>query len=285
VNDVKEICELTLDVPKPPLRDPADALAIARRSARQRDRLAVAAAGVAVVAAASAAAVIAPAVTASDPGGTPAPPVAATGRMAVAPPAAPAVPSREAAHAHGRHIAQILIDAVPAGYTAVPEYSFADGDPTATWLRQSPPEYYGSMTSIVISVGGHEGLLQAFILRDGLAAPTGDLCSTALAARIDPIFGAGTNCRVVMVDGVPIRVTERSDPDVGAMTIAVRMLQGGLLGVTSSQGQWAFDSNSELPPDAAGTPGPVTPAPPRLDLSVFAGLQLAEVAGNPAMLP
>ncbi len=281
MNDVKEICELTLDVPKPPLRDPADALAIARRSARRRDRLAVAAAGVAVVAAASAAAVIAPAVTASDADRTPAPPVAATSPIA----AAPAVPSQEAGHAHGRHIAQILIDAVPAGYTAVPEYSFTDGDPTATWLRQSPPESYVSITSIVVSAGGHEGLLQAFILRDGVAAPAGDLCSNALAARIDPIFGAGTDCRVVMVDGVPIRVTQRIDPDVGAMTIAVRILQGGLLAVTSSQGRWAFDPNSELRPDAAGTPGPVTPAPPRLDRSVVTGPQLAEIAGNPAMLP
>ncbi len=86
------------------------------------------------------------------------------------------------------------------------------------------------MTSIVVSAAGREGLLQAFILRDGLPAPAGDLCSAELASRIDPIFGAGTACHVVTVGGVPVRVTSRDDPDVGATLIAVRLLQGGLLG-------------------------------------------------------
>ncbi len=57
MNDVKEICELALDAPAPPLRDPAEALAIARRSVRRRERVTVGAAALAVVAAASATAI------------------------------------------------------------------------------------------------------------------------------------------------------------------------------------------------------------------------------------
>ena len=211
--------------------------------------------------------------------------VTAAQSKAVAPPAAPGVPSREAAHAHGRAIAQTLIDAVPSGYSAAPEYSFSDGDPTATWMREPPSESYVSMTSIVISAGDGEGLLQAFIVRDGVPAPAADLCSTDLADRIDPILGAGTDCQVVVVDGVPIRVTSRDDPDVGATLIAVRPLQGGLLAVVSTNGRWTFDSSSERPPDAVRSPGAAPAAAPELTTSVFTPAQLAAIAGDPAMLP
>jgi DNA-directed RNA polymerase specialized sigma24 family protein len=81
----------------------------------------------------------------------------------------------------------------------------------------------------LLSAGDRENLLQASIVRDGVPAPGGDLCSTDLADRIDPIFGAGTDCQVVVIDGV----TSRNDPDVGATLIAVRFLQGGILGVVS----------------------------------------------------
>jgi hypothetical protein len=285
VNDVKEICELALDAPAPPLRDPAEALAIARRSARRRDRLTVAAAALAVVAAASATTMIAPGLVVAGADRAPTAQVTGAQQMTVAPPAAPDVPIREAAHAHGRQIAQTLIDAVPSGYSAYPEYSSPDGDPTATWMREPPSESYVSMTSIVMSAGDREGLLQASIVRDGVAAPGGDLCSTDLADRIDPIFGAGTDCQVVVVDGVPIRVTSRNDPDVGATLIAVRFLQGGILGVVSTQGRWTFDSSSELPPDAVRSPDEAPVVAPELTSLVFTAAELAAIAGNPAMLP
>ncbi len=285
MNDVKEICELALDAPAPPLRDPAEALAIARRSARRRERLTVGAAALAVVAAASATTMIAPRVGLAGADRAPAAQVTGAQQMTVAPPVAADVPSREAAHAHGRQIAQTLIDAVPSGYSAHPEYSFPDGDPTATWMREPPSESYVSMTSIVLSAGDREGLLQASIVRDGVPAPAGDLCSTDVADRIDPIFGAGTECQVVVVDSVPIRVTSRDDPDVGATLIAVRLLHGGMLGVVSTQGRWTFDSSSELPPDSVRSPDEARPVSPELISSVFTAAELAAIAGSPAMLP
>jgi hypothetical protein len=39
VNDVKELCELALDVPAPPLPDAAEAMAVARRATRRRGQL------------------------------------------------------------------------------------------------------------------------------------------------------------------------------------------------------------------------------------------------------
>ena len=284
MNDVKQICELALDVPPPPLREPAEALAIARRSARRRDRLAVVATAAGVVAVASVTAAV---VTVDSPTeGRSSAPVAAAERS-VAQRAAPTatVPSREAAHAHGRQIAQILLDAVPPGFEAAPEYSTEDGDPTSTWMLESPSNAYVSTTSIVVSDGGREGLLQAFILRDGKPALGGDLCSNEVADRIDPILGSATVCQVVVVGGVPIRVTSRNDPDIGATVTAVRLLQGGLLAVMSAQGRWTFDSSDELPPDAARSPAAAPATAPDLTSPVFTAEQVAAIAGNPAMLP
>ena len=135
---------------------------------------------------------------------------------------------------------------MPPGYEAAPEYSTEDGDPTSTWMLESPPDAYVSTTSIVVSDGGREGLLQAFILRDGKPALGDDLCSAEVADRIDPILGSATVCQVVVVGGVPIRVTSRKDPEVGATVTAVRLLQGGLLAVMSAQGRWTFDSSDDL---------------------------------------
>ena len=107
--------------------------------------------------------------------------------------------------------------------------------------------------------------------------------ATLAALADNPMFGALGQCRVITVNGVPIRVTSGTNPDVGQMIVAVRFLEGGVLGVQAMQGQWVFESDSTLPPDAVGRPTS-QPTAPKLTALPFTGEDLAALAADPAML-
>jgi hypothetical protein len=101
-----------------------------------------------------------------------------------------------------------------------------------------------------------------------------------VADRINPLFGAGDTCQTTIVDGVPIRVSTRDDPDVGQTVMAVRMLEGGMFAVSASAGRWTYDQDTTLPPDAVQAPSSHAPTAPRLR-----SLPLTALAADPAMLP
>jgi len=278
VNDVKEICELALDVPAPPLREADAALALARRTNRRR----WAGLGAATVVA-TGAVLAAPLLLAPQANPVAVVPAAPTGPVPPAP--LPAVPAWQRAQAHGPRVVDVLTAALPPGYTAVPQFP-SDSGPAATWLRQPDSGQYGTLTSLVVSAGGGQGLVEAFTVRDDVPAPAGDLCAAADSARFDAFFGAADTCRTVTVDGVPVRVTTRTDPDIGPVVIAARMLDGGFLGVEASAGRWTYQADGALPPDAKHRPAPGTvPAPPRLAAPALTADQAAALAADPDLLP
>jgi len=284
VNDVKEICLVALEDPAPPLREAHEALAIARRSTLSRDRLRLASAGLAVAVVVSAV-VVAVGVTASDTTDRqtatgPAP--AGPGRQAPQPAQPPPVPASQTAHAHGPAIARLLVAAVPPGYATRPW--LGDRYAAATWFTDPGMAMYVSSTSLVVSAGGREGMLSATIGDNDQPVPTGDLCSAAVTH-----LGATalSHCEVVTVNGEPIVVTTSHEENYGDVRAATRFLQGGYLTVRLSRAVPVFETEDERPPDAGkAAHGPATTdsRPPLTELPLSAQ-QLAELAGNPAMLP
>jgi hypothetical protein len=154
-------------------------------------------------------------------------------------------------------------------------------------LQWPPSGRYGVITSLIISAGGREGLLQAFVSRDDQPALTGDVCSAEVTARFVPFLGGpGAICEAFLIDGVAFRVTTEQDPERGEVKTAARMLEGGILGVISQQGRTDYSSSdTSLPPDAAHTSGPGADHLPPLGTPMFSSQQVAAIAANPAMLP
>ena len=287
MNDVKEICDVMLEVPEPPLRTGAEVLAVARRSTSRRTGLRVAGAG---LAAAAAVAVVtsAPGVLArSDPADAP---LAATRSVAPAPVVVPpALPGWQQTDAHGDQVLRLLLAAVPAEYAARPEYG--DSDSTATLQLGRPgaeePLPYASSTSVLVAADGQEGRLAAFVGADGKPAPTDELCSATVAARMTPLIGpADAGCEVITVDGVPIRVTAQLDPEVGQVKAATRFLTGGYLTIFVQQGTPAYQPDeSQPPPDALRSRSSDATGKPRLGTLPLTSAQAAALAANPAILP
>jgi hypothetical protein len=174
----------------------------------------------------------------------------------------------------------VLTAAVPAGYRATPEYA----DPTSTWIHSGEP-FYGSITSIVVSSGVRQGLLQAMIVADGVAASTVDMCSAAFDARIAPLFGSDSDCRVLVVHGVEVRVSRRHDPMLGDVLLSVRMLDGGLLAVSSMQHRYDFAEPTSRPPDAVHWPTGRAAVAPGLVHQIFTAAQLADIVADRRLLP
>ncbi len=285
MNDVKEICALALEVPAPPPRTSAEALMLARRANRRRDLGLVAASGVAVVVTLAAVAGTALLLPGTHRGG---PPVTAPVAVPVRPAApavavpVPPVPSKDAAQANAGRMQHLLLAAVPAGYTGAPEYP----EPANMWLVEAARDKYAMLSGVVVSAGGGAGLLQAYLFRDGVAAPSGDLCSAAVTARLAPVIGgAGAPCQVYQIGGVPVRVTTEQDPERGGQVVtAVRLLDGGFLSVVAQQGTVVYQpSSADLPPDAARVPAPGDQKPP-LPTQPFPARQVAALAGDPARL-
>jgi len=284
MNDVKELCDLMLDGPQPPLRTSDEALAVARRATRRRDRLRIAGSGVAVMAAVTgAAALVVP--SAGGPAPAESPYASPRERRANAtPPAVP--PTWHQADGHGGEVVRILTAAVPAGFSSRLEY----GDAASTLQLQRPhgggAPPFATVTSLILEADGKEGRLESMLHSDGTPAPTGDLCSAAIAARMDKMIGpADGGCQVVVVDGVQIRVATTHDPDRGQVIAATRFLTGGFLTVFAQQGVVVYERDGDVPPDATHSPEPDPDHKPALDAPPLTGQQAAALAANPAMLP
>ncbi|MET7398977.1 hypothetical protein ABZS66_36415 [Dactylosporangium sp. NPDC005572] len=283
MNDVKYLCEVSLDAPAPPLRDASTALAIARRDTARRSRVR-ATAGLAGVAA------LAAVVTPVAFGG----PAIVAGQV---PPAASAVPSAapsattaetppaQAAATDDRKVYERLVAALPAGYTARTQYPFAT-DTTRYPIRLDGVPAGGSVliamtVSALVSDGTGEGKLWAYLANDGNPAPTGDLCAPPALQPLD-----GEDCVVQTIGGVPVRITTQRDEDGRPVTVARRYLRGGWFEVIAEQKVQVYNGDTDLPPDAKATRKPDSKTPkPALAAPFLTRDQVAALAADPAMLP
>ncbi|GIF91853.1 hypothetical protein [Catellatospora chokoriensis] len=272
MNDVKDLCERILDQPAPPLRDSAQVLAVARHAAQRRARLTAAVGGLAC---AAVAAVVVTAALPRTAGELPvAQPPSATALASAA--AMPPVPGPDAAQAHGGRIAQLLAEAVPAGYTGRP------ADATSTWRLDTDtagtPRYI-SQTRLIVSDGAGEGVLSAALAGDRHAAPVGDLCADAVTARLAEYSAVGPGtCDVVSVGGAAVRVDTAADRAV----VATRFLAGGYLTIRWSPMTW-----SAVSPSASAQPWMLLDGGgrPALDAAAFTPAGLAGLAADPRLLP
>jgi len=289
--DVDRIWEAMLDDPAPPLPAAHEVLTVARTTARRRAAWAVAGSGIAgAVVIASVAAGVA---FVGDPRAAPAPPAEVAGSPALTqqappppqPPPLLTAPSQDAAHAHGTQNGAILMAAVPPGLTGVLQQSAIGSDsPAATWQVENGAEY-ASTVDVVLTNGHADGAVSVTI-HGGLTGLGEDVCAKVVS---DLVSVSAPGCEIVNVGGVPIRVFSTHDADRGDVTMAVRLLDGGLLYVEAQQGIPAFHAGSEVPPDGSvHTPDgkhtmlggwPALPAVP------FAKSALATIAANPALLP
>jgi hypothetical protein len=278
VNDVKHLCEVTLDVDAPPLREAEQVLAIASRAAARRDRVVAATVGLAGVTVV--AALVTPALLPARP------PAVSVPAVVAAPPktspgvsAAASVPSANVPATLDRVVYALLVAALPAGYDGRSRYPFADPSQPEVRLDQTPPA--GALrihmtANVVVSDGRGEGQLWAAVLGDGNPVPTGDPCAQP---------GVGRDCRVVDVAGVPVAVWHEGDGEGGDTLVARRNLQGGYLLVVAQRGVPVYSADTTLPPDArGGYLGKAVARPALTDWFIDAD-GLAALAGNPAMLP
>ncbi|WP_144123616.1 hypothetical protein [Catellatospora sichuanensis] len=272
MNDVKDLCERILDQPGPPLRDSAQVLAVARHAAQRRTRLTAAVGGLACAAVAAVAVTAAlPRTTGQLPVAQPPSVTAAASEAAVVP-----MPGPDAAQAHGGRIAQLLAEAVPAGYTGRP------ADATSTWRlaadTAATPRYI-SQTRLIVSDGAGEGMLSAAFAGDGHVVPDGDLCAATVTARLAEYGDSGPGtCAVVSIGGVAVRV----DTAATRAVAATRFLAGGYLTIRWSPMTW-----STVPPSASAQPWTALDGSgrPGLDAAAFTPARLAELAADPRLLP
>ncbi|MBO0868403.1 MAG: hypothetical protein J2P15_07540 [Micromonosporaceae bacterium] len=305
MNEVKEICAAVLNAPAPPMREVDEVLTAARRSARRRTWAAGAGTGMAV-AAAAVMALLVPALAGAGPA-----PVATAGSPGRPTHAPPKAPTWRQAQAQAPRIVQILTAAVPAGYTVPSEWDVVTNWPSSadsrtakptpgrtrpgsglTPARPSAPEdaKYSSVIPLLISAGGRQGELVSAFNVDWRPAPTGDLCSAAVSARLsglvdDPAV-PDTNCQVVMVAGVPVRVSTEHDATRGDVMIATRSLDGGWLTITAQEGVPAYHPDGQVQAFKYG--GQTVSEPPHhppLTRPIFTVAQIAAIAGNPGLLP
>jgi hypothetical protein len=288
VNEVKEACAAALDGAAPPLPDGPAMLAVAQRSLKRRSRLVAGGAALAVVAVVTTVGVVASAL------GRPAPtsdqrvaaPIAgpAPARVAALPPPAP---SAMEAHSHGPHIAELLLAAVPAGYTTTVENISADASPASTW--QTMDGRYFSSVRVLVASDGREGQLSSHIVTDGQSMAEADLCTAAAADRFGRMVDApATDCEVVTVNGVTVRVTSGASETFGHINAAIRLIDGGLLAVVACQRiPVSSGGDDDPPPDAATAPrtGLILGGRPGLTSPVLTREQVAALAADPAMLP
>lgn len=145
------------------------------------------------------------------------------------------------------------------------------------------------LASLLVSAEGRQGTFSLFMYVNGMSAPTTDLCSAEVNALVRGIVtdpaGPEPPCEVVMVGGVPIRITIEHDAERGEIKHATRFLQGGVLTVTSDQGVQHHVPDGKLPPDAVHEPSFDFDHTPPLAAPVFTSEQLAAIAADPDLLP
>jgi hypothetical protein len=294
MREIKEICAVLLDEPEPPLRAGEEVFTRARRATRRRTLLTAGTAAAALTAVA-ATALIAPGAPAGS--GVVAGPSAsqpadrAPDMMAAARTVLPDLPTAEQIQAHGDEIYRILFAAVPPGYQA--ERRFGDGDNPSLWfigdgsggrpdLATAP---YTASADLVVRADGREGGLAATVWADRQPAPTGDLCSPQVDARMNPIFGPAESCQVITIGGLPMRVITQHDAEELAVIHATWFVRNGFVTVSSRQGLRKYQPDTHRPSDAPTSGGLVPTYRPPLQGPLFTARELAVVAANPDLLP
>ncbi|WP_238009037.1 hypothetical protein KZZ52_20730 [Dactylosporangium sp. AC04546] len=282
MNDVKYLCEVSLDAPAPPLRDASTALAIARRDAARRTRV-LATAGLAGAAALAAVvtptAMGSPALVADAPAQAPSPSAVPSSS------APPVVRDAQAAATDDRNVYARLVAALPAGYTARTQYPFATDNTRYPIRLDGVPAGESVLipmtVSVLVSDGSGEGRLWAYMANDGKPTPSGDLCAPPALQPLD-----GEDCVVKTIGGVAVRVTTQRDEDGRPITVARRYLRGGWFEVIAAQKVELYSGDSDLPPDAKSTGKPDKKTPkPALAAPFLTRDQVAALAADPAMLP
>jgi len=285
MTDVNHIWAAMLDDTEPPLPTAQETLTTARRSVRRRRALTTAlltgGAGVTCAVVAVAAAAAGGSLSGAAPV-MPAAPVTAPATTEAPPPVPrPVAPGWQAVHAHGPQAGAVLVAAAPPGYTSLLQQLSTNG-PASTWQVQGGTEYV-STVDVILTTGQADGMLTVFV-HGGMTGLGDDLCAAPVSTAI-----TFTGCDLVTVNGVQLRVHSGHDPEYGDVSVAVRLLDGGLLVVQAQQGIPAH-SAGDLPPDAdVHTPKagehsilggwPALPAVP------LTPAQVAGIAANPALLP
>jgi len=292
VNDVKYLCEKLLDDSAPPPRTGAEMLAAARRSTARRNGL-MATGGLAAVAVATVVALaVVPVITAKST--TTTAQLAAPAGPSTPPPnvqpAAP-VPFARAAGTHDRKMFNAIKGALPAGFTARPEYRLSTSstpypaDPSKP-LPGGSKALVAANVAVLATLDGRTGWISASIVNDGQPVPTGDLCS---AANLKRGHQDGLPCKTFTVNGVPIQVVkehwDNTAPEIDVY-VATRYLRNGSLSVVMSRSVPDFGSEKDsLPPDAVNKhPQKQTPISALGDW-FLTEQQLAQLTAGPAMLP
>ncbi len=220
MNDVKYLCEQLLDDGPPPLRESAEVLARARRSTARRSAFRATGGALAVAAVTGAALLVVPAATTISRTpltvGPAAPPAAST-------PAPPVdLPYARAAGNHDKQMLNVILGALPAGYTGTSQYPLSTSStPYPTDPGQGLPGGASALLltniSVLVNQDGRFGWLSATMINDGRPVP-GDLC------------GSAPNCQVVDVNGGSIKLThehwDNTAPEIDVI-VATRYLRDG----------------------------------------------------------
>jgi hypothetical protein len=290
VTDVKEICELALRVPTPPLTAVEVVLRQRRRENRRRAGAVTVCAGLTVAAIAA----VGLSVNRPDPAdGTERGAVGASGSGA---PSATrwsgGLPSDlRVTDAHGAAVQRLLTGAVPAGFAVEP--NIVDEDATAT-RDLSTPRYpgpvYDSVTAIRLRQGDGVGLLAALTGYSGQDVPRAPLCSAAVYERLrsypfklDYRHLRGDRCERITVNGITVMVTIGEHRSMGEITSAVRFVPGGAVAITAYPGTVPFVDVDDLHEAISDHLASDIEEP--LDRQPFTARQLAELLTDPGLLP
>ena len=260
---MRDIAARMLETPAPPMRDADEMLSVARRASRRRAWTgAVRAGSVALVLALAVIGLVRPTVSGEPP------------RPSDQDVAGSAAPMARAAPAHGQHMTEVLLAALPAGYTTAPPELFSDSDVVLTAPATPGRAQILAASVLRVFAGTGEGELYAFLVHDGRLAPD-DVCA-------EPA-GAPDKCTVHTIGGVAVRVVTVTDATRGQKIEATRFLAGGRLVVGSWQGppgERAQYPASLWEPDGQFTWWRPPLTEPLLDITAVAAL-----AADPAMLP
>jgi hypothetical protein len=297
MNEVKEICAAMLDAPEPPIRAGEEVYFAARRATRQRTARRLVGGGAGLAGLVAVALVAAGALT--GPRATPQPDAVAgpsrlapanrtPNMLAAAQTVLPDLPAAGQVTAHGDQMYRILFAAVPAGYHA--ERRYPGGNAPSLWFLPNgsasiDTAAYVATADVTIQADGREGGLAASVWGDRQPAPTGDLCSADVNTRMDRILGAADSCQVIIIGGLPMRVTTHHDPEQVEVINATWFVRNGFVTTSYRQGLPKYQPDTQLPPDAKKPGGRVPQYLPPLAHPLFTADQVAHIAANPDLLP
>jgi hypothetical protein len=243
---MNDVFEPLREMPEPPLKPSAQALASARESTRRRVAVRVAVG----IATAIAVAVGVPVLLQPPPvrleAASPATPSLSPSPSRTP---APQAPAPEAVDRHSTDIAKTLITAVPDGYTAVPDGYKATSLKLTDYRAKVPMTFvariaigeggYRSVTLVRVSAERGSGVVAAVFGTD-LPAPAADADACQSHADLGIEAAVIEHCEIVTVDGATVRLVTGRDPGVGRVMSATRYLRGGYVVVSASQGVRAY---------------------------------------------